>query len=85
MKKRKRAADIVDTTFEDNQRLSIDYEGVFDDAGDFQPAVCDRLAAFIGVDNHCERQPALKKVIDEPLSAVISNYEEIRDLETMAL
>jgi|JI8StandDraft_1071087.scaffolds.fasta_scaffold07769_5 hypothetical protein len=85
MKKRKRAADIVDTTFEDNQRLSIDYEGVFDDAGDFQPAVCDRLAAFIGVDNHFERQPALKKVIDEPLSAVISNYEEIRDLETMAL
>jgi hypothetical protein len=29
--------------------------------------------------------PALKKVIDEPLSAVITNYEEIRDLETTAL
>ena len=85
MKKRKRAADVVDTAFEDAQRLSIDYEGVFDDAGDFQPAVCERLASFLGVDNQFERQPALKKVIDEPLSAVITNYDEIRDLETLAL
>jgi len=85
MKKRKRAADTVDSSFEDGQRLSLDYEGVFDDAGDFQPAVCERLAAFLGVDNQFERQPALKKVIDEPLSAVITNYEEIRDLESAAL
>jgi hypothetical protein len=85
MRKRKRAADVVDTSFDDAQRLSIDYETVFDEAGDFQPAICERLAAFLGVDNHFERQPALKKVIDEPLSAVITNYEEIRDLETLAL
>jgi hypothetical protein len=85
MRKRKRAADVVDTSFDDAQRLSIDYEGVFDEAGDFHPAICERLAAFLGVDNHFERQPALKKVIDEPLSAVITNYEEIRDLETIAL
>jgi hypothetical protein len=85
MKKRKRAADTVDGGFDEAQRLSIDYEGVFDDAGDFQPAVCERLAQFLGVDNQFERQPALKKVIDEPLSAVITNYEEIRDLETTAL
>lgn len=85
MKKRKRAADTVDQSFEDAQRLAIDYEGVFDAAGDFQPGVCERLAAFMGVDNQFERQPALKKVIDEPLSAVITNYEEIRDLESAAL
>jgi hypothetical protein len=85
MRKRKRAADVVDGAFEESQRLSVDYEGIFEDSGDFQPAVCERLASFLGVDNHFERQPALKKVIDEPLSAVISNYEEIRDLETMAL
>lgn len=85
MKKRKRAAEIVDSSFDDAQRLSIDYEGVFDDAGDFQPAVCERVAAFLGVDNRFERQPALKKVIDEPLSTLITNFEEIRDLETGAL
>jgi LPS sulfotransferase NodH len=85
MKKRKRAAEIVDSSFDEQQRLSIDYEGVFDEAGDFQPAVCERVAGFLGIDNRFERQPALKKVIDEPLSAVITNYEEIRDLETTAL
>jgi len=85
MKKRKRAADTVDSAFDDQQRLSVDYESVFDDAGDFQPMVCERLAGFLAVDNQFERQPALKKVIDEPLSAVISNYHEIRDLETVAL
>ncbi len=85
MKKRKRAADVVDQAFEDTQRLSLDYEGVFDENGDFQPAVCERLAEFLGVDNRFERQPALKKVIDEPLSSIITNYEEIRDLETIAL
>lgn len=85
MKKRKRAADTVDQAFEDTQRLSLDYETVFDEQGDFQPEVCERVAAFIGVDNHFERQPALKKVIDEPLSAVITNYDEIRDLESAAL
>lgn len=85
MKKRKRAADTVDSAFDEHQRLSIDYEGVFDDAGDFQPAVCERLASFLGVDNQFERQPALKKVIDEPLSSVITNFDEIRDLETATL
>jgi hypothetical protein len=85
MKKRKRAADIVDSSFDEGQRLSLDYEGVFDAQGDFQPAVCERLAAFLGVDNQFERQPALKKMIDEPLSAVITNFDEIRDLETVAL
>jgi hypothetical protein len=85
MKKRKRASDIVDSSFEDQQRLSIDYEGVFDAEGDFEPAVCERVAAFLGLDNRFERQPALKKVIDEPLSALITNFDEIRDLETLAL
>jgi hypothetical protein len=85
MKKRKRAADTVDSAFDEQQRLSIDYEDVFDGAGDFQPAVCERLAGFLGVENKFERQPALKKVIDEPLSAIITNYDEIRDLETAAL
>lgn len=85
MKKRKRAAEVVDSAFDDHQRVSIDYEGVFDEAGDFQPAICERLASFLGVDNLFERQPALKKVIDEPLSAVITNYDEIRDLETAVL
>lgn len=85
MKKRKRAADIVDSSFDESQRLSLDYEGVFNEQGDFQPAICERLATFLGVDNQFEREPALKKMIDEPLSAVITNYEEIRDLETAAL
>jgi hypothetical protein len=85
MKKRKRAADTVDGAFEDAQRLAIDYEGVFDGAGDFEPAVCERLASFLGVDNQFERQPALKKVIDEPLSSIITNYDDIRDLEAASL
>ena len=85
MKKRKRTADLVDSSFDDAQRLSIDYESVFDGQGDFQPEIVEKLAAFLGEENLFERVPALKKVIDEPLSAVISNYEEIRDLESMAL
>lgn len=85
MKKRKRTADLVDSSFDDAQRLSIDYETVFDAQGDFQPEVVERLAAFLGTENAFERVPALKKVIDEPLSAVISNYAEIDDLEGMAL
>jgi hypothetical protein len=85
MKKRKRAADTVDQAFDDGQRLSIDYESVFDDQGDFRPEICDSVAAFLAVENQFERQPALKKVIDEPLSAVITNYDEIRDLETTVI
>lgn len=85
MKKRKRTADLVDSAFDDKQRLSLDYEGVFDGNGDFQPDVIERLAAFLGVENEFERVPALKKVIDEPLSAVISNFAEIADLETASI
>lgn len=85
MKKRKRAADTVDQAFDDAQRLAIDYESVFDDEGDFRPEVCARVAEFLGVDNQFERQPALKKVIDEPLSSVITNFDEIRDLETAVI
>jgi len=85
MKKRKRTADLVDSSFDENQRLSIDYESVFDAQGDFQPEIVERLSTFLGTENQFERVPALKKVIDEPLSAVIGNYAEIADLEGMAL
>ena len=85
MKKRKRAADIVDTTFDDAHRLPLDYENVFDEDGAFKAEVCARVASFVGLEDRFERQPALRKVIDKPLSAVISNYADIADLEHLAL
>jgi hypothetical protein len=85
MKKRKRAADVVDSSFDDQHRLPLDYESVFDDDGSFKTEVCERVASFLGIDNQFDRQPALRKVIDRPLSAVIGNYDEIADLESSAL
>lgn len=85
MKKRKRVADVVDASFDDQHRLPMDYEGVFDADGAFKPEVCEQVASFLGLENKFDRQPALRKVIDEPLSSVISNYAEIADLETLDL
>lgn len=85
MKRRKRTTDIVDNSFDDQQRLSLDYESIFDEQGDFRAEVVTRLAAFLGLEDAFERVPMMKKVIDEPLSQVISNFEEIRDLASLTL
>lgn len=85
MKRRKRATDHIDNIFDDTQRLSLDYEQVFDDEGNFRGDVIERLGAFLSLDDQFEREPAMMKVIDEPLSSVISNYEEIKDLESVSL
>ena len=85
MKKRRRAADVVDSSFDDAHRLPLDYESVFDDDGSFKAAVCEQVAGFMGLPNQFERQPALRKVIDKPLSAVIANYGDIADLESANL
>ena len=85
MKKRKRAADIVDTSFDEQHRLPLDYENVFDEDGSFKAEVCARVASFVGLEGRFGRQPALRKVLGKQLSAVISNYADIADLETLAL
>lgn len=81
MKKRKRATDLIDTGLDDHQRLSIDYETVFDEAGHFRTDVCDAVASFLGLEASFDREPELRKVIDEPLSSLITNYHEIAELE----
>jgi hypothetical protein len=85
MKRRKRTTDIVDNSFDAPQRLSLDYETVFDAQGNFSADVAARLAAFLQVEDQFERVPMMKKVIDEPLANVISNYDEIKDLASISL
>lgn len=85
MKRRKRTTDIVDNSFDDAQRLSLDYESIFDEQGDFRADVVQRLAGFLGVEDAFERIPMMKKIIDEPLSQVISNFDDIKDLESITL
>jgi hypothetical protein len=85
MKKRKRTADLIDSNFDDTQRLSLDYEMVFDADGRFTEATCENIATFLGLSNQFDRQPALRKVIDRPISELISNYSDIADLEHAAL
>ncbi|WP_396267811.1 hypothetical protein [Ideonella sp.] len=81
MKKRRRATDLIDSGLDDQQRLSIDYESVFDEAGHFRAEVCDAVAGFLGLEPSFDREPELKKVIDEPLSSLITNYQDIAELE----
>lgn len=81
MKKRRRATELIDNSLEASQRLAIDYETVFEADGTFKTDLLDQLATFLSLRPEFERQPALRKVIDEPLSEVISNYADIADLE----
>lgn len=81
MRRRKRVCDVVDTALDEQQRLSLDYESVFDEDGQFNAQMCERVAAFLGLEPRFDRQPGLRKVISEPLSDVIENYDEIKDLE----
>lgn len=85
MRSRKRVADMLDNTLPEGCKLTLDYESVFDGEGNFLPEVCEQVSTFLGLPNLFNREPALKKVIDKPLSQVISNFSEIEDLETLAL
>lgn len=84
MKKRRRATDLIDSGLDDQQRLSLDYEEVFDEAGHFRAEVCENVARFLGLDAAFDREPELRKVIDEPLSSLITNFNEIADLQAEA-
>ncbi|MFD2453207.1 hypothetical protein [Ideonella paludis] len=82
MKKRRRATDLIDTGLDEQQRLSLDYEAVFDEAGHFRAEVCEAVARFLGLEDSFDREPELRKVIDEPLSSLITNFDEIADLQS---
>lgn len=85
MKSRKRVSDMIDSTIPDTQKLTLDYESVFDADGNFLPLTVEQVATFLGVADRFDRIPALKKVIDKPLSEAIANFAEIADLETLTL
>jgi hypothetical protein len=81
IKKRRRVADLVDASLKGDLCLGLDYEALFEGHGDFSAAKCQQVADFLGLAQTFDRKPALRKVIDEPLSSVIANYAEIADLE----
>ena len=62
--------------------LRISYEEMFDEAGNFSPAVLERVSAFLRVENKFDAKPKLAKLLEGDIFSHIENAAEIRDVLT---
>ncbi len=81
VRERIKTADYISSAITHDHLLELDYEDIFvssDTEGQvFSSEVCQQIADFLAITNDLNATPSLKKVINEPITSIIANFDDI--------